>query len=682
MKKKPIFLSVFFTLLLNSPFINFTLAEPTNDQLPQDLTELDIRKLMDLDLVVTSPGKKEQTLSNVASAVYVISKNDIQRSGATHLAEVLRGAPGVTVARIAANRWAVSIRGFNQLFNNKLLVLIDGISVFSPTTNGVYWEALNIPLSTIERIEIVRGPGGVLWGSNAVNGIINIITKSSNVDQGTIVSLGGGTHEHGFGEVSQTAKLNDTSSYRTYASFRNHGPNESVNNESSLDNWQDGTAGIRYDSQLTENDNLTFSGDVSQQWENVQVGVPSQTPPFVDNDTFSDDASWKSAKGLIKWNHKLAATSDIETKFSIVHKDRNQSFVNFDYQAYTLESQHHFQPFAQHDVVYGASYRFFQNSSEGSYGHVVSPSDRNTNLVTAFLQDEITLIEDLLELTLGAKLEENSQTGLEFMPNARLLLTPTNKISFWGAVSRAVAPPALFFEDSSIPVAAFPLPDAPILGVVQVDGNRSLESESLIAYELGARSSLTQDFYLDVAGFYNKHDDIFGQEPGIPHVGTFPGTNTPGLIIPYNFSNTLKGSSYGAEMTINWKTSDWLSLISSYTYIQTDIDLNNGQDINNKNLYEGGTPINQYSLKSIINLSENWSFDNNLRYIDLVPYKQASSYFELDSRLAWQANKSLEFSLVGQNLLHDDHVEFESNLFGPPRTAIERAFYGMVTWKM
>ena len=656
-------------------------AQDNLDGLPSDLTELDMKSLMTLDLVVTSAGKKEQKISNVAAPVYVISSEDIHRSGATHIAEVLRGAPGVTVARIASNHWAVSIRGFNQLFNNKLLVLIDGVSVFSPTTNGVYWEATDIPLSTIERIEIVRGPGGVLWGSNAVNGIINIITKSAFAEQGTQVSLGGGTHEQGFGEVSYSAKANEDFAYKTYGSFKNRGSNHSVDEESALDNWQNGAVGIRTDHKLSERDSMMFSGDVFEEWENVQVTVPSETPPFVDKSTFQDDAKWQGVKALGKWHREFDSTSELEAKLSLVYKDRSQDFVSFNYGAYTAEIQHRFQPFTDHDVVYGTSYRYFTNEAEGSYAHIVDPEHRDTYYLTAFLQDEITLLPDLLKFTLGAKVERQSFTGVEVMPSARVLLTASESLSIWSAVSKAVAPPAILFEDASIPVAAFPLPDAPVLGVVTVNGDRDLESENLEAYEIGARANVRNDIYIDLAGFYNRHSDIFGQEPGEPYPGFFPGTSNPALIIPFNFANQLDGDSYGGELALNWKAANWISFITSYSFIKTDIDLNGGTDVNNETLIEDGTPQNQYSLKTQINFSEQWSFDTSLRYIDQVAYQSVDAYFELDTRIGWKATKSMEISFVGQNLLHNDHVEYESNLFGPPRTAIERAFYGMVTWR-
>lgn len=672
-----IFLSVALIIISRKSY-----AQNLESELPEDITQLSLKNLMDLDLVVTSPGKKEQELSHVTSAVFVISNEQIKRSGATHIAEVLRTVPGVNVARIASNRWAVSVRGFNQVFTNKLLVLVDGVSVFSPTTNGVYWETLDIPLETIERIEVIRGPGAALWGSNAVNGVINIITKSALVSTGTEISGGGGTHEQGFGEILHGDQIGDDSAYRAFAKYVVRGENYAVVPNSESDRWKSGSAGLRFDSHLSEIDQLTVSGDYAQQWEHFQPTIPLTTAPFSEDQSFIDSPIWRGAKVLASWKRDLEGQSDLETRFSVVHKDRSKRFVTFDYQAYTGEIQHHFQPFESHDVVYGGSYRFFHNDTTQSYAHLVNPSIRETNLATLFVQDAITLIPDLMEVTLGSKLEHNDLSGLEFMPNARLLVTPNKSVSIWGAVSRAVAPPAIFFEDATIPVEAFPIPDAPILGVAEVIGNRDLESENLLAYEIGSRMQLSPAIFADLATFYNTHDDIFGQEPGLPYLGEFPGSTDPALIVPLNFSNTLEGKSYGAELALQWKAINWLSLTTTYTYFNIDIDLNGGTDTNSQHQIEGSAPNHQYTLQTSIDLSDRWALDTTLRYMDAVRYKSIDSYFELDLRLAWQYSEQLELSLVGQNLLKDHHTEFESNLFGPNRIEIERAVYGMFSWKL
>ncbi|MBX7137866.1 MAG: TonB-dependent receptor plug domain-containing protein [Oligoflexia bacterium] len=610
-------------------------AAGTPAPLPPDLREVGLEKLLNLDLIVTSPGRKEQALSDVASATFVISQEDIARSGATHVAELLRFVPGVNVARLSSGHWAVSARGFNQLFANKLLVLIDGVSVFSPTTNGVYWETIDLPLPDIERIEVVRGPGGSLWGSNAVNGVINIITKHASQTHGTLLSGGGGTHEEGFGLVRQGGRLGEDSDYRIFGKYSSRASNRTPEDKSALDDWSSGAMGFRLDSALESGRNISVQANASQQDENYQPLTPTLDPPYMDAEKFRDDGTWKSATALTQWQEQLSPDSDLSANLSFLYKERASRFVTFDYQVYTLEIQHHYRAGGIHDLVYGAGYRAFANSAEGSVGHEVDPSGRTTDLYTGFLQDEITVVPERFKLIVGSKFEHNDHTGMEIMPTIRGLYTPNRSTTFWTAASRAIASPAIFFEDTRIPVAGFPAPGAPLTAVAEIVGNPDLASERLLEYEIGARQDIDASLYLDLSAFYASHDNIFGQEAGDPFVANYADSGRPALIIPLIFGNTLEGQSYGVEAALNWKARSNWTLAASYTFFDVDISLAGGQDTANRDLIEGGSPQHQATFSSSVDLSNRWSLYSAVRYVDELGYGNINGYLDADVKLAW-----------------------------------------------
>lgn len=667
-------------LILSGLIVQSVVAQPSAE-LPQDLTEVGLDRLLNFDLVVTLPGRKEQRASDAASAIYVITQDDIRQSGVTHVAEVLRLVPGVDVARVSSNTWAISIRGFNQVFANKLLVLIDGVSVFSPTTNGVYWQSNDLVLEDIARIEVVRGPGAALWGSNAVNGVINIITKNAKDTQGGLITIGGGMQERGFGSARYGGKLSEETFYRAYGTFHDRAENELRAGGGGDDDWQSSSGGFRIDSQISHTDSITLSGDYQYQADRLWPTTPTLIPPFVDNQRFKDDTSWRGLRTMFDWSHEESPSSTFDTRISYSRKDRQSSLISFTYDLLNVDLQHHWTVSDRHDLVYGTAFRYFENDSEGSSGQQVDPEHRQTNLWSGFVQDEITLVPEMLRLIFGSKLEHSEDTGTEAMPNVRLAYTPMKSVSLWGSVARAVAQPAVFFQDAQIPFAAFPLPDSPLPGLVLLSGNRSLKSENLIAYEAGVRGDVLSDFSVDTSLFFNNYDDLFSAEEGEPSIQPVPAENLPALVIPVVFDNKLSGSSFGGELALEWRATDWWRLVGTYSYLNLNIDLGDSNDTSDPTLIENQSPENQFGIRSHMALNHDINVDAFLRYVDRVSSGNIDPYFDLNLRLAWNLSKNTELSVVGQNLLHNQHSEFEGSLFGPPQIEIERALYGMVRVK-
>lgn len=660
----------------------FLIEASEADELPEDLTQVGLKKLLDLDLVVTSPGKKEQKLSNVSSSIYVLSQEDIRRAGVTSLPEALRLVPGVNVARVSSSQWAISVRGFNQLFSNKLLVLIDGVTVFSPLTNGVYWQLQDLILEDIHRIEVIRGPGAALWGANAVNGVINVITKKAVDTLGTSITAGGGTHERGFGSVRYGAKTGEDSALRFGGKFTERA-DQKLRENSTLanDEWDIGSANLRFDDSIEKGEELTVVANLSKSRDELfstSVAIPE--PPFVDNSNFSGPANWTMASGGTTWHKELSAKSQVEIKGNALFQKIESALIGTEYFFYELDMQHRYQPSDSHELVYGASYRLFHNKFDGTYAQDLVPSTRTLDRYNWFLQDEITLVPEQLHLIVGSKFEQNANTGFEYMPNARLLLTPNSKNSLWASVSRAVAPPTPAFEDVIFPAQGFPA-EGGLNGLVQAQGSRKVESEDLLAYEIGYRAEFSDQITFDLTTFYNRYRDVLSIEPGNPFVG-IPNRRTDlALIVPAQFANKLGAETIGGETSLEWRALNWLRLIPSYAYIHIRAIQGQSQDTGNPDLIEGGTPDHQLNLRASVDVTKDIDLDFVGRYLAGLDYGNVPSYTELDVRAAWRPKPGLEVSIVGQNLLNDAHSEFVGNLFGRAPIQIERGVYGKVLWQ-
>lgn len=453
----------------------------------------------------------------------MITHEDIKRVGATSIPEALRLAHGVEVARIDGNKWAVSIRGFNGHLANKLLVLIDGRNVYSRLFSGVYWDNHDVMLEDIERIEVIRGPGAALWGANAVNGVINIISKHSADTQGRLIVGGGGTEEQTFGAFCYGTQLNQDTTARIYLKGLKRDSHTFQSGGSANDDWEKGQAGFRMDSQLTLRDNLTLQGDAFYSSLNQSTQFASLQFPYIT--TFNEKINSFGGNLLARYQHWNSSTSNYSLQIFYDFKEREEFFFRDSRQIFDLDFQYRFAFLGWNDLIWGAGYRYtrddvstLQNIAE------INPNGRNDQLFSAFIQDEVTLVDDYLWLTLGSKFEHNDYSGFEVQPTARIMWIPYHQHRICAAVSRAVRTPSRSEHDLDIFVRT--LPPEPVPGLpfntppvaISINGNKSFDSEDVLSYELGYRTTFIQDLSLDFSFFYNQYSKLRSAQSSTPRV--------------------------------------------------------------------------------------------------------------------------------------------------------------------
>ncbi len=646
-----------------------------------DILNLDIEQLAktpvivpSMDVPVTSVTKEKSTVGRSAAAVFVITNEMIRRSGATCIPEALRMAPGLEVAHIDSNKWAISCRGFNGRFANKLLVLIDGRSVYEPVASGVLWDQQDYILEDIERIEVIRGPGGTLWGSNAVNGVINIITKKASDTQGAYVMAGGGTHEQFTESTRYGGKLGEDAFYRVYAKSFDRGPGVGTPDLPAEDSWRQGRCGFRTDWNLTrdKSDVLTFQGDHFGGDSGTRDTVAIPESPYGKYQVGYIRNSGENI--LARWRHVRDEDSDWTLQAYYDKSTFNEPIPNplllDTVRTFDVDYQYRFPMGDRQHITCGASFRNTEMWDFGSnyFALHFTPTVQTINTTTEFIQDEIVLSEDLWTLTTGCKLEQNPYTGLEYQPTIRLLWTPDRRHSGWCAVSRAVRTPARAEEDVSTT-----LPRDVGGGLIpRVLGSHAMTSEALIAYEVGYRTQATEQFSWDLATFYNVYDHFRSDSFGEPFEETVP--SPPHMILPMTFDNAGSATSYGVELACEWAVSDRWRLSGQYTYLEVSID-----NVD----YTFGDPHNQIYLRSSWNLRKDLDFDLMTKWVDRLSDFRFPGYVSLDMRLAWRPRKHLELAVVGQNLLQAEHFEFGriSDIFNTVPTEVPRGVYGTVAWR-
>src|SRR6266446_638814 len=483
-------------------------ARSQNSVAQPDLTELPLETLLGIE--VTSVARHSEKLSQSPAAISVITEDDIRRSGATSIPEALRLVPGLEVARIDENKWAIGSRGFNGRFDNKLLVLQDGRSVYTPLFSGVYWNIQDVMLEDLDRIEVIRGPGATLWGANAVDGVINIITKPAASTQSTIVTAGGGTEERGAGGVRYGSKIGDSTHYRIYGKYFDWGPSNYITGGTAHDAWDAVRGGFRADWTPAGSNSLTIQGDMYRSNYDETLTVPKLSSPY--SNTFANNGVYSGGNVLARWNHtteggsmSLQAYYDNTTTVDHNLFEDHQNIFDIDF-------QDGFHAGKRQQFLWGLGYRSILDHNGSSSTVSLQPNQVNLNQFSTFVQDEISLVDNRLRLTIGTKLEHNTFTGFEVEPNARLLWTLSPNQSVWTAVSRAVRTPALTEEGLRLNSQVIP-PTTPLLNptpfpaVVAVFGcgrgsalpcTHQFNSEDLLAYELGYRVQATSNLSLDI----------------------------------------------------------------------------------------------------------------------------------------------------------------------------------------
>jgi iron complex outermembrane recepter protein len=610
---------------------------------PAELKKLSIEEL--LQVPVTAVSKKEERLLNVPASVSIISQEDIRRSGATSLPEALRLSPQLHVAQVDSRQWAISARGFNATVANKLLVMIDGRSIYTPLFSGVFWDAQHVLLEDVDRIEVVSGPGGTMWGANAVNGVINVVTKNARDTQGLLVTAGGGTELRGMGAVRYGGKASENLSYRVYGTGFHRDSAVFSDGSSAGDDWDFAQGGFRLDWDASTQNVLTLQGDVYDGQINQRTG---------------DDIEVNGGNVLGRWMHTFADQSDlrIQMYYDGTRRRIPETFGE-NLHTYDFDLQHRFQILDRHDVVWGAGYRHIWDEVRNSPALAFIPEKLSLHFASFFVQDEIALMPERLYLTLGSKFEHNHYTGFEYQPNARLMWRVTERQAVWGAVSRAVRTPSRIDRH-------FFVPGEPPHTIA---GGPNFGSEELLAYEIGYRVQPHRRWSVSMAAFHHLYDDLRSVEPGPPAV----------------IANGLEGETYGLEFEASLELSGWWRLKGGYTYLEKDIRLKPWSRDINQGRAEGSDPKHLFKLRSFMDLPGRLELDAGLRYVDTLHAFSAGrmgsvpNYVEVDLRLGWWASENLEFSVIGQNLAHRRHPEF--GFPSPARREIERRMFGKVTWR-
>lgn len=616
---------------------------PDTGKSPENFSRLSLEELANVE--ISSVSKRPELLSDAAAAIYVVTREDIRRSGATSIPEMLRLAPNLQVARSDASTYAISARGFNNTSANKLLVLIDGRAVYSTLHSGVFWDVQDTLLADIERIEVISGPGGTLWGSNAVNGVINIITRDTRDTIGTMVDAGGGNEKRS-GAVRYGAKAGDDTTYRLYAKSFLRGDTADANGVSAQDSWRQQEAGFRLDKRHA-GEALLLEGSVYD--------------GRIDQKTYAD----KTISGshlLGRWNRVLGEQSSLQFQayFDQSKRDYPGTFGEV-VDTYDIDLQHRFQLAGKHDIVWGGGYRLSRDDMSNTAVLAFLPAQRDLRLINAFVQDSVAL-DPHLQMTLGAKLEHNSYTGMEFLPNARLAWKLPDNALLWSSIARAVRTPSRLDRDTFSPNVP------PFL----IAGGPAFSSEKLTAYEIGYRMQPVSQASFSVSTFYNVYQDLrtIELQPG--------GSLLKG---PYVFENRMEGNTYGVEMWGNYRVNDWWRLSAGYNYLKQDLRLKPGSSINNGTQSAGNDPNHQFSARSSMNLAHNVELDLMLRSIGALPNPSVPGYTALDMRLAWAPAKDVELSLSGFNLTDRRHPEFGAAVTATAtRSELPRSFYLKILW--
>ncbi len=643
-----------------------------------NLIGLTLEELMNIE--ITSVSKKPEKLFDAASAVFVITEEDIRRSGVTTIPEALRMAPGVQVAHIDSNKWAITTRGLNSRFANKLLVLIDGRTVYTPLFSGVYWDVQDTLLEDIDRIEVIRGSGATLWGSNAVNGVINIITKQTKDTQGGLLTAGFGDEERGFGSVRYGSKLGDDFYFRVYAKFFNRDDAVFASGEGANDNWNAIRGGFRADWEVGNHDFLTIQGDIYDGVSAQTLNLPSQTRPFVQS--VENDMDVAGGNIIVRWKHTLSNDSNMSLQLYFDRTERKQVKFRNDLDIYDAEFKYKFKLGERHDIVCGLNYRFIEDDTRDSFTLSLDPESHGRHLFSTYVQDEIMLAKDRLSLTIGSKFEHNDFTGLEIQPSARMLWKPHENHSVWASFSRAVRTPSRNDNDARVNQSVSPLspiPNSPTI-FVSAFGDNDFKSEILYSYELGYRVILFDKLSMDVAIYYNNYDRLRTLEPGGIFSEPFPGP--PHFVAPFRLDNEMDGETYGVELAAEWQPVDWWGLKVSYTYLQVQMHLDKGSGDTVSEAFEEESPHNQVYARSSFDLPKDIALDLIPRYTDSLPSLDVSSYVTLDARLSWKPLQNMELSVVGQNLFDNHRPEFRQRLFiNSDPTDVERSVYGKIEWR-
>lgn len=636
-----------------------------NEEEVEDLFDIGLDNLANIK--VTSVSRQEEDAFRAAAAIFVITGEDIRRSGVTTIADALRLAPGMNVARSSTSEWGVSTRGFNSGFANKLLVQIDGRSVYTPLYSGVYWSVQDLALDDVKQIEIIRGPGATLWGANAVNGIINIITKTASDTEGGLLTASLGKFEKSSVTVRRGGKLEENGSYRVYGKFIERDDLRTATDQPAKDDFNQGRAGFRADWQGNKNNKFTVQGDIYKGDQGLNMTVPASPDNILREETLVESGG----NVLARWTSTLEDGSETKLQAYFDRTRFDYSLLDQYTHTYDIDFQHAKTLNRSNELVWGAGYRSISDNLRDSFNIDFSPTERTVDLWSAFVQNKITAIPDKLYFTVGSKFEKNDFTGFEFQPSARVAWYPSDNQTFWASVSKAVRTPSRAEDD--IKIIFSKLSGA----FVRQEGNKAFTSENLVAYELGYRMKPNKKYMpslIDIAAFFNDYSDLRTADIGAVTI------ENGNVFIPILTNNKGYGESYGVEVSAEWEIKNNWRVITNYSFLNMTLHTEEGSTDGELALDEGRSPKNQFNLISRLDLTQDIEFDTSLYYVDNLPSFNIPNYIRLDARVGWKLNDDITFDLIGQNLLDDLHPEFEAPFYVGDNQ-VPRIFYGRVTWK-
>ena len=661
-------------LLLLLLLVNQSWASPSSERqaLDDPLKQLSLAQLGNIE--VTTASKEPEEVWKTPAAIYVITQEDIRRSGATSIPEVLRLAPGVEVAQVDSDHWSVSIRGFGSVLASKLLVLIDGRSVYTPLFAGVYWQVQATPLEDIERIEVIRGPGGTIWGANAVNGVINIITRNTKDTHGAMLSLGGGNVDQGTGTFRYGGSNGAGLNYRVYGMGFTRGPQFHADHRN-FDDWRMGQVGFRTDWDKNSRDTFTFQGDIYHEVAGETTTFALYSPPsqvIVDG-----NGKFSGGNIMARWKRVVNEKSDFQIQTYYDYTRHYEPEFGETRHTFDVDFLHHLVLPGQQNFLWGLGARWSPGNAIQRVPTIDFLPHRLTDQIySGFVQDEIPLFHHRFSLTVGSKFEHNNYTGFEIQPSARLLWNLSPHQSLWASVTRAVRTPSRLDEDIQLSDFATTTP-LPIY--VRVSGDGHFQSEQLIAYEGGYRTLVAAHGYVDLAVFYNNYNDLFSFQVGAPFLETDPAPAH--AIIPVLTRNGIHGSTTGFEVAPDWKPVSWWELRASYAYLNMDLKTKpSSNDPSSVPGYEGSSPRHEVVVQSFLNLPRKLEFGQTFRYVSALRAQSVKGYETADVRFGWHLSPELELSVGGQNLLQPHHAAFGGDPGGP--VGIKRSVYAKLVWRL
>jgi iron complex outermembrane recepter protein len=647
---------------------------PNGQTGPAALKSLSLEELSQIE--VTTPSKAPVEAFRTASAIYVITGEDIRRSGATTIPEALRLAPGVEVARIDSSKWSIGIRGFGSRLTRSVLVLIDGRTVFTPLFDGTYWEVQDTLLEDIDRIEVIRGPGGTIWGPNAVNGVINIITKDTKDTQGTLVSAGGGNVEQGFVDFRYGGGDGKNFHYRVYGKAYTRSPEYHPDGRN-FDDWRAAQGGFRMDWERNDRDTFTLQGDLYDEEAGESVQATSYTQPY--SQIVDANALLSGGNIMGRWERVVSDGNDIQLQIYYDRTNRHEPNFGETRNTFDADFLQRLRLPARQEVTWGLGARAGPvNDIEVVSGLTFLPNSRTDYLLTGFVQDEIGIVNDRLSLIVGTKLlKTNFTSGVDLEPSTRLLWTPSEKQTFWAAFTHALRTPSdaeeNFYLSGFIGTTADGTPY-----FARFNANTQFAPEQLNGYEVGYRRLLSQKLYVDVTGFYNHYHDLFSEDfAGATFFETSPAP--PHFLLPAQFRNGLLAYTKGVEIAPEWRPTESWRLRGSYSYLHMKVYPSpHSGDVGTAPGIQGSSPQHQVSVQSGLDLPKSLQLDLDYRYVSALPGQRVAAYSTGDARIGWRFAREFDLSLIGTSLFQPWHVESG----GDPGAlvGINRSVYLRLTW--